>query len=216
MLDKKELIFGNPNRRLYLFLKQESYLDSLLNELQSYAPPSNDSPEIQNEIHELINFVNGISFDTEFQKQLKVYDDNFEEYIIKALSSQGINEAEVRNAVNEMHDDIIPLIVKLKFFYKRIRPSTLAAYYELPLYSFESKTADSPAYPSGHTIQSIVYCEVLGNKYPKFYKALMEVAKDITLSRLYMGLHYASDCDFGGYVAEVILKHPEFRKKYKL
>jgi hypothetical protein len=216
MLDKKELIFGNPNRRLYLFLKQESYLDSLLTELESYPPPSNDSPEIQNEIHELINFVNGISFDTEFQKQLKVYDDNFEEYIIKALSSQGINEAEVRKAVNEMHDDIIPLIVKLKFSYKRIRPSTLAAYYDLPLYAFESKTADSPAYPSGHTIQSIVYCEVLGNKYPKYYKALMEVAKDITLSRLYMGLHYASDCDFAGYVAEVILKHPEFRKKYKL
>jgi hypothetical protein len=216
MLDKKDLIFGNPNRRLYLLNKQEGYLDSLLTELESYPPPSNDSPEVQNEIHELIDFVNGISFDTEFQKKLNYFDSNFEEYIIKALSSQGINEQEVRTILSDIHNDVIPIIVKLKFKYQRIRPSALAAYYGLPLYPFESKTSDSPSYPSGHTIQSIVYCEVLGNRYPKFYRALMEVAKEITLSRLYMGVHYASDCDFGGYVAEVILKHPEFRKKYKL
>jgi acid phosphatase (class A) len=216
MLDKKELLFGNPNRRFYLLKKQEGYLDSLLTELESYPPPSNDSPEVQNEIHELIDFVNGISFDTEFQKKLNYFDSNFEEYIIKALSSQGINEHEVRTILTDIHDDVIPIIVKLKFKYQRIRPSALAVYYGLPLYPFESKTSDSPAYPSGHTIQSMIYCEVLGNKYPKYYKALMEVAKEITLSRLYMGLHYASDCDFGGYVAELIMKHPDFRKKYKL
>ena len=56
----------------------------------------------------------------------------------------------------------------------------------------------------------------LGNKYPKFYQHLMSLAQDCSDSRMYMGLHYASDAVFGSYVADCILEHPEFKKKYKL
>jgi hypothetical protein len=45
---------------------------------------------------------------------------------------------------------------------------------------------------------------------------LKELADDISVSRLYMGVHYPSDTEFANYVVDVVLSHPDFRKKYKL
>jgi membrane-associated phospholipid phosphatase len=84
------------------------------------------------------------------------------------------------------------------------------------LYPFESQTSNTPSYPSGHAVQSILYAEVLGNKYPKFYKQLQALAADISESRLAMGLHYPSDVIFAEYVTELCLNHPDFKKKYRL
>jgi membrane-associated phospholipid phosphatase len=87
---------------------------------------------------------------------------------------------------------------------------------QMNLYPFDSKSADTPSYPSGHTFNSKIYCAVLGNKYPKYFQNLLALAQDCSDSRMYMGLHYASDCAFGSYAADCILDHPEFKKKYKL
>jgi hypothetical protein len=43
-----------------------------------------------------------------------------------------------------------------------------------------------------------------------------DLADDITKSRIYLGLHYQTDCDFGYYMADLVLNHPDFKKKYKL
>jgi len=110
----------------------------------------------------------------------------------------------------------VPLLVKLKYAYNRPRPYQLANYKKMPLFVWRARSADSPSYPSGHCFQSKIYAEVLGNKYPKYYKALNELANDIMYSRQYMGAHYPSDSEFAIYVAEVVMKHPEFAKKYKL
>jgi membrane-associated phospholipid phosphatase len=84
------------------------------------------------------------------------------------------------------------------------------------LYPFPSETANSPSYPSGHSVQSKLYADVLGNKYPKYYKQLQALAADIIESRLDMGLHYPSDILFSEYVSELCLNHPDFKKKYRL
>ena len=42
----------------------------------------------------------------------------------------------------------------------------------------------------------------------------MELIKDIALSRVYLGVHYPSDNDASEIIADVILKHPNFTKKY--
>jgi hypothetical protein len=57
---------------------------------------------------------------------------------------------------------------------------------------------------------------VLGNKYPKYWRPLQDLADDIIKSRIYLGLHYQSDCDFAHYMADSVLNHPDFKKKYKL
>jgi hypothetical protein len=210
------LTFGNPSRNFLPYLKIESYLDSLLGELASYPFPSNNGQDVIDEINQLINYTNTLSSDEVLQKRYKLYDNDFENYFINVLSNVGIDRQEISDTIRQVHDDILPLLVKLKYHYQRVRPYQLSHILSMRLYPFESSRANSPSYPSGHSIQSKLYAQVLGNKYPKYYKQLQELANDIGESRLAMGLHYPSDVIFGEYVCELVLNHPEFKKKYKL
>ena len=211
-----ELRFGNPNRTLLAYLKTDNYLDSLIPELSSFPPPANDSEETYQEIHQIIEYTTFLEKDEQLRRRYELYDGDFESYILERLVNAGIDKDEVQKIITEMHDDIVPLLVKLKFTYNRVRPNQLSFFKGFKLYPFKSATADSPAYPSGHAYQARIYAEVLGNKYPKFYKALNDLANDIAWSRLYLGVHYPTDTQFALYSADVVLKHPDFRKKYKL
>jgi len=209
--------FGNANRRFLPFLKQETYLDTLLPELMSYPYPDANSQAAVDEINQLINYTNSISENEEAQKRYKIYDENLESYIINVLSNTIPNSKdEIQELVKNIHNDIVPLIIKLKYSYQRIRPKQLSYIFNMYMYPYFSQTADTPSYPSGHSIQAKIYCEILGNKFPKYYKQLQELARDISESRLYLGLHYESDCKFAEYVSTIILSHPEFKTKYKL
>jgi len=210
------LTYGNPSRNFLPYLKTESYLDSLLPELASYNFPSNNGQDVIDEINQLINYTNTLSSDEIAQKRYKLYDEDFENYFINVLSNVGIDRQEITDTIKQIHDDIVPLLVKLKYHYQRVRPFQLSHILSMRLYPFESKTASTPSYPSGHSVQSKLYADVLGNKYPKYYKNLQALAADIAESRLAMGLHYPSDVLFGEYVSELAFNHPEFKKKYRL
>lgn len=211
-----ELRFGNPNRTHLVYLKTENYLDSLLPELSSFPPPENDSQKAYQEIHQIIEYTSFLEKDEKLRRRYELYDNDFEKYIVERLVNAGANKEEVEQIVIEIHKDIVPLLVKVKYAYNRVRPYQLSFFKGLKLYPFKSYVADSPAYPSGHAYQAKIYAEVLGNMYPKFYNALNELANDISWSRLYLGVHYPTDMEYALYSAEVVLKHPEFRKKYKL
>jgi hypothetical protein len=210
------LTYGNPSRNFLPYLKTESYLDSLLPELASYPFFNNDGQEVIDEINQLINYTNTLSSDDVLQKRYKLYDKNFEEYFINVLSNVGIDRQEVTELIKQVHDEIVPLLVKLKYHYQRVRPYQLSHNLNMRLYPFESSTADTPSYPSGHSVQAKLYADVLGNKYPKYFRQLKALSNDIAESRLSMGLHYPSDVLFGEYVCELVLNHPEFKKKYRL
>lgn len=210
------LSYGNPSRNLLPYLKTESYLDSLLGELASYPYPNNNGQDVIDEINQLINYTNTLSSDESLEKRYKIYDDDFENYFINVLSNVGIDRNELTDTIRQIHADIIPLIIKLKYHYQRVRPYQLSHILSMRLYPYKSETSHTPSYPSGHSIQSKIYADVLGNKYPKYYKQLQSLSEDIAKSRLAMGLHYPSDIIFGEYVSELIVNHPEFKKKYRL
>ncbi len=181
------LPFGNPIRSVLPYFKRETFLDSLIPELSNYPYPDNNSQEVIDEVNKLIQFTNATSENKEAQSRFEIYDENFEEYIIDVLVYKGIaDRKEVEGLIRDLHEDILPLLVKIKYNYQRIRPIQLSYLLEMKLYPFASKSNDTPSYPSGHTYQSKIYCEVLGNKYPKYYKQLQELAQDITVSRLYI------------------------------
>ena len=203
--------FGNPTKEYLLKIKEENYLDSLLTELKANPFPE-DSKE---EVSEMIDAVNNLYTDPEARNRFKKYDIDFEGYIIQVLS-QKVSKEDVVKLINEINLDISPLLIKLKYHYQRIRPTQYAILNDMPLYPYTSESANTPSYPSGHTFQAKVFCEVLGNKYPQYYYALQSLADDISISRFYMGLHYPSDIEFAKYCAEVVCNHPDFKKKYKL
>jgi hypothetical protein len=212
------LTYGNPSRNYLPYLKTESYLDSLLGELASYPFPSNNGQDVIDEINQLINYTNTLSSDEVVQKRYKLYDTQFESYFVNVLTNVGLDRQEVIDTIKQIHDDVVPLILKLKYHYQRVRPYQLSHILSMRLYPFESEaqTTNTPSYPSGHSIQSKLYADVLGNKFPKYYKQLQALAADISESRLAMGVHYPSDILFSEYVSEVVLNHPDFKKKYRL
>jgi hypothetical protein len=210
------LTYGNPSRNFLPYLKTESYLDSLLGELASYPFPSNNGQDVIDEINQLINYTNTLSSDEVVQKRYKLYDTKFEEYFVNVLTNMGLDRQDVSDTIKQIHDDVVPLVVKLKYHYQRVRPYQLSHILSMRLYPFESQTSMTPSYPSGHSVQSKLYADVLGNKYPKYYKQLQALAADISESRLAMGIHYPSDILFSEYVSELCLNHPEFKKKYRL
>jgi len=219
-MELNELSFGTPNQYNLILLDQESCLDSLLTELKNYPFPANESEIVSQEIKELIGYAEHLKKDEpsakEMLKRFMVYDADAETFMINKLRSVGIDDKELRDTITEVKKDISPLLIKLKYFYNRPRPYQLAYIKKLPLHAWKSISADSPSYPSSHAFQSRIYAEVLGNMFPKYYKALHEVATDIMWSRLYLGVHYESDNEFSTYMADIVLKHPDFTKKYKL
>jgi hypothetical protein len=96
-----------------------------------------------------------------------------------------------------------PIIEYLKVHYNRPRPYQLAGMLDIPLYPLVTgDQANSAAYPSGHTFQSLVFAHIFGKRYPELKNDLMKFVLEVKLSREEAGVHYPSD----GHFAFVVYK----------
>jgi len=208
-----EVTYGNPNDIYLPLLQKGGDFESLYEELKEFPFPSNSSETTKDEIRELLHYQN-----SENQKNEKIvnryiaYDDDLTS-ILKRYCVEKIDKNE-----DKLIDDIInsskSLIAKLKFHYQRPRPYQLAQYLKARLFPSASMSALNPSYPSGHTLQAKLVCSVLGNKYVEHNDYLQKLAHDISVSRLFLGLHYSSDNDFSLIIADKILTDKNFTKKY--
>ena len=85
-----------------------------------------------------------------------------------------------------------------KRIYNRARPQQVAP----NLINIEkgtllpSKTAFTPAYPSGHAFQSYYLARILSIQFPEKKTELIQMARRIADIRIIAGLHFPSDRDF--------------------
>ena len=83
-------------------------------------------------------------------------------------------------------------------FYKRIfnraRPAQIAPE---KLNALTSMTGNNPSYPSGHSYQSFYTAKLLSKWEPARKKEWYEIAERTAFIRVYMGVHYPSDVEFG-------------------
>ena len=87
----------------------------------------------------------------------------------------------------------------LKYMINRARPHQISDITPIP-----SKTANTPAYPSGHAYQAYYLAKRLGNKYPDRKTQLESLAEDCAMARVYAGLHYPSDNMFSKRVVDFV------------
>jgi hypothetical protein len=211
-----EISYGNPNIEQLKYLSTNNYLDVLLEDLYTYTFPKNSSEATQEELNEIVSYINTLKGKDDYIDRYIIYDKYLQRYFTDGLIKGGENEDEVKKIITDIIEDTKPLLNKLKFKFQRPRPYQLAHYYKLKLFPFKSISADSPSFPSGHAFQSRLLTEVIGNLYPKTYSFMQDVFKDICYSRVYLGLHYQSDIDVGIFCADKVLKNKEFKEKYKL
>ena len=152
--------------------------------------PPNDSLEAQEELRYLVKLQKDKRRDLEFDY---LVDKNLTAPFKQLVAENGLDvepsylDALVREAV--------PVVLGLKFMYGRVRPKQLAFMYGIDFSPYETKTAETPSYPSGHAFQAYLVAYVLGARFPAFANRLERIAQRIGQSRLDLGLHFPSDVE---------------------
>jgi hypothetical protein len=211
MLD--DIVYGNPSQRDLLYLEKESSFDKFIPQLIKFGFPSNSSKATREELNTLVDYVTSLKAENPVFERYRSYDVDLEKVFAEILIKRQLSQKCI-DAVDQIFDDSLPFLLKLKYHFQRPRPYQLAKYYKLNLFPYNSFSADTPSYPSGHTFQALLICNVLGNYNPEMFDYFDKLVKDIQYSRLYLGVHYQSDNDFSVFCAETILKSKEFKAKY--
>ena len=105
-----------------------------------------------------------------------------------------------------VHQGLGDVIISLKEHYDRDRPSATAERYGIEWTGDDLSSAETPSYPSGHTIQAFVHGVLLGRKFPQHAEDFLSIAEMISQSRIDRGVHFPTDVDFGRQVAYLIVR----------
>ena len=104
--------------------------------------------------------------------------------------------------------------MQLKKHYNRARPYQIAYYTGQDLHPFNTITGNTPAYPSGHAMQSRFLLKIVAFNFPKYKDEIKKLANDIAFTRIVMGVHFQSDNDFGFKIADKLATYPQIIDKY--
>lgn len=124
------------------------------------------------------------------------FDDDYMDYLLKAV------------------DDLNSLVIQLKSNYQRPRPFQVAYYTNQNLHPYESASAQSPSYPSGHAMIALFICNIVAHHYEDKKEELLKIAKQVADSRIILGLHYPSDNSFGFQVVKELMLKEDIKSKY--
>jgi hypothetical protein len=136
------------------------------------------------------------AFEVTFQKMGIPYDEEYLQFIYNTS------------------EEIGALIVQLKSHYQRPRPYQLAFYTNQNLHPYDSVSAQSPSYPSGHAIQAMFLCNVIAFHYEEKKDELLKLTKQIADSRVILGLHYPTDNLFGFQIVKELMLKEDIKEKY--
>ena len=102
-----------------------------------------------------------------------------------------------RQLVNDLIVKSKPIIMKIKNYHNRARPRKAAEQFGIKVQQFYMSSAQTPAFPSGHSAQAKLVANVLADIYPVHTAEFQQAAKNISNSRLVGHVHYKSDTDAG-------------------
>ena len=99
------------------------------------------------------------------------------EPFLQYLDSLNLNHnEELTHIINNSY----PIVMEHKRYYNRPRPAQVNA----DIKPVKSLTANTPAYPAGHTFQAYLIANHLSNKYPKHRKEFFESQNGLLMQEL--------------------------------
>ena len=166
-----------------------------LDELPLIDPPSNSSDQTKGEIEEIKAMPNATEFDISNDK-------NFSDTFAKYLTDNNVSITE--DQLKRYSKRIKNIVIALKNHYNRPRPAQVAAHHGINLKSYPSKSADTAAYPSGHSVQPFAIATAISKEHPELRDGLFELADRIAKGRMRMKIHYRSDYEYGKLLGQQI------------
>lgn len=214
-MEINQITYGNPTITTKNQLQKESYLDNVFFHFQTFDFPKNDSDVTKSELNQIVKSLDSINLpeNENILKNYLLFDRNIGQSIFEYFYKQ---EIELGSLIINVLEDIIPIIYKLKYFFNRPRPNQLAQYYKLKLFPYDSKTSNSPSYPSEKVIIGTVLLSIIKEKHPEKTEECLKFMETIEFSRVFLGLNYQSDVDFSKEIAEFILVQPKIIAKYHI
>jgi hypothetical protein len=211
LIPVNNLTYGNPNAAQDLLVRNENQFDYIANHYMDKPYPNNDGEYSKNELQLIKNEMGKLEHEKVVSMSIR-FDEDLKGMCMEIASKCGVENPE--GFVSSIFEDIAPIIMKLKFFYNRIRPFQLANVYGFPLNPMPTTSSNSPSYPSGHTIQSKVLADVLTFRYPDKQDMLLKFADKVSKSRIILGVHFPSDEVFGLQISAGIVNDKSFIDKY--
>ena len=162
-------------------------------------PPRNSSPEARLEL----SMIKALG-DSRSQKDINSIKEH------DMVATYAIRDYLEENDLDYNSEDISKIVetgagvsrfYKIKF--QRIRPWQLAGELGIDInhMKFPSDTMQTPAYPSGHSLQSRLVAEYYIRKYPQHKKGLIAAAEECGQGRVKAGWHFPSDHEVGVMIA---------------
>lgn len=152
-------------------------------------PPMNDSETTKKELIYLAELTKSVS--SSQLDLIKLVDKEPNDLFHKTMKDLGIEFP--KEIFNRSWSLIRPVILNLKHLHNRPRPYQLSGKYGLKINLRDSKTAQTPAYPSGHTAYVALSAYILSSKYPQFAEHFFDKIQTAGMARMLMGVHYPSD-----------------------
>lgn len=150
-----------------------------------YTPPPNKESSLK-EIEDLLK--NPIN-----EPSVRKYDQVSNQFNKLLLANNKILDNVQANLINKELDHIVS---ELKNHYNRPRPKDIK-----PIEYLDLESANTPSYPSGHSLQARLLALIYGKKYPELKPQLEKLGEVIGQSRLNARVHYLSDHVFGKKIA---------------
>jgi hypothetical protein len=166
--------------------------NGIIDHMLNNPPPTNDSDETKNELLELQTLTKNASEDD--YKLCDVLEHKHYDFFAKFCNKLGLTD-ETETSIKALSEEFDGLVNYIKFKINRPRPHQLAIYYDIPLFPIVSTDANSPSWPSGHSVDFLIILHRLKQKYPNNvsdFDLLYTKIKDV---RQLSGVHYPSDKD---------------------
>ena len=166
--------------------------------LKKMKPPGDNTFDTMQEIKALAKIKMNKSFVKKFDDQEKAFKQTAEREGIKDYDS---------SIAKKLIEKSAPVILKLKNYFDRPRPKTIAKKMNIKMKDIEMASMKTPSYPSGHSTQGMLIGLVLSDKHPKSKSAFMQTANNISDSRNVAHAHYKSDSDMGKKLGKSMYNH---------
>ena len=182
-------------------------------ELSIAKPSSNGSDKTYQELNDMQDMFKDRN--EVIEKSVKDHDLEVGYAVKQYLKNNKLDYKE--SDVNKIADIGGGIVRYYKNKFERVRPYQLAEalkmkFDHMPL---DSDSMKSPAYPSGHSLQSRLIAEYYAEQYPEHKKGLIAAAEETGKGRIYAGWHYPSDHEAAVKLAKQIYPNITMRKTFK-
>ena len=198
----------SPKRKKQLESDRGPFKDFPVQLWLDYTPYRNSSEETKRELRVLQSY-------EVYRKSSKEFMELVDTRIMKPFKKyfrENDLDMKLINEVSKLKDNLNPIVLQLKVHYNRPRPAKLARslvfHQELNFTVHPLKTAETPAYPSGHATEGRFISLYLADRVPFEHKGnIRKIGDDIGHSRQIGGVHYPTDTEFGHQLAGALYNY---------